>query len=169
MKIYNFFVLLSIFILSALLIFSNAVSQSFSDIYFVKPPKENNYNILQKLFNNHDSTNNGTVVAPSERKGRQYVQKSLAGDSSKKDNRVEIRESENGDEFYVVLDLTDYNQHVKISVYNMLAKKILDVFDGTPVKDERYKIDTTNLPNGIYICVVQGNSIRLAQKFIVSR
>lgn len=69
-------------------------------------------------------------------------------------------------EIYQVLK----QQEINITVYNMLGKEVLEVFSGTSSSrvEEVYSI-TFNLPNGIYICVLQGKSFRDSEKFIISR
>ncbi|GAB1372956.1 hypothetical protein MASR1M45_30200 [Candidatus Kapaibacterium sp.] len=61
-------------------------------------------------------------------------------------------------------------QEITIIVYNMLGKEILEVFKGTTGNnaEETYS-KSSNLPNGIYICVMQGKSFRSSEKFIISR
>jgi len=61
-------------------------------------------------------------------------------------------------------------QEITIIVYNMLGKEILEVFKGTTGNnaEETYS-KSSNLLNGIYICVMQGKSFRSSEKFIISR
>lgn len=73
-----------------------------------------------------------------------------------------------------IFDLVENQTQVVITVYNLLGIRVkdfpkdnIDVVPG-PYKDLTFS--TVNLPNGLYICVVQGsNGFRLAEKFIVSR
>ncbi len=76
----------------------------------------------------------------------------------------------NGDVAKVIIEFPEDKESVVIEVYNLLAKKILDVYKG-PIRapsDEK-QFDITSLPRGMYICVVQGRDFRLAQKFVVPR
>ncbi|MFA7626852.1 MAG: T9SS type A sorting domain-containing protein [Candidatus Kapaibacterium sp.] len=61
-------------------------------------------------------------------------------------------------------------QEITITVYNMLGKELLEIFRGTSSSraEEVYSV-TFNLPNGIYICVLQGKTFRDSEKFIISR
>ncbi|MBX3042607.1 MAG: T9SS type A sorting domain-containing protein [Candidatus Kapabacteria bacterium] len=61
-------------------------------------------------------------------------------------------------------------QNITITVYNMLGKEVLEVFKGiSSTRTEEVYSATFNLPNGIYICVLQGNTFRDSEKFIISR
>lgn len=61
-------------------------------------------------------------------------------------------------------------QEITITVYNMLGKEVLEVFRGTTSSNEEEVFSKTfNLPNGIYICVMQGKSFKDSEKFIISR
>ena len=91
-------------------------------------------------------------------------------DSTKKENRIEIRESTNN-EFILVLELKNPDQRIKVTIWNMLGKKVIDDYEG-PYKnlDERHVIkNTVFLPKGVYLCNVQGQDFRLDAKFIVVR
>jgi len=61
-------------------------------------------------------------------------------------------------------------QEIAITVYNMLGKEVLEVFKGTSTTstEETYS-KTFNLPNGIYICIMQGKNFKSSEKFIISR
>jgi hypothetical protein len=61
-------------------------------------------------------------------------------------------------------------QEITITVYNMLGKEVLVVFKGTSSSQQEEVYSATfNLPNGIYICVLQGKNFRDSEKFIISR
>ncbi len=93
-------------------------------------------------------------------------------DTSKNKNKIEsLRDG--GDIFYLYLELADRESRISIMVYNMLGKKVLDVYEGTPrangVPYEIYIDSPSSLPNGVYLCVVVGKNFRLREKFVVSR
>ena len=74
------------------------------------------------------------------------------------------------EQFYVRLSLMDYQSDITLTAYNMLGKEVLKIHQGTPKpKDTLYEFSSSELPNGVYICVLQGKSFRDAEKFIVSR
>jgi hypothetical protein len=94
-------------------------------------------------------------------------------DTSTHRNTITIRETQSQDFFLVCLKLIDYDIDLKIDVYNLVAKKVQHVYDGPAVKSEdcpdKYKIEAYNLPNGMYICIVQGKNLKLSGKFVISR
>lgn len=69
------------------------------------------------------------------------------------------------------IELTDWDQEIELSAYNLLGKKIIDIFKGRPVPDpeHEYEFSSASLPNGIYLCVLHGRNIRDAKRFVVSR
>jgi hypothetical protein len=59
---------------------------------------------------------------------------------------------------------------ITLKVYNMLGKEIKTIYTGTQSKDkEEYQFNSSELPNGIYICMLVGSTFRDTEKFIVSR
>lgn len=76
-----------------------------------------------------------------------------------------------GDRYEVKISLPDDIAQIEINIYNILGRKMGEgVWKGTPKKEtESYDIQTNGLPEGMYICVVQGKDFRLAEKFIISR
>lgn len=95
---------------------------------------------------------------------------SVKEDSTKSENRItQLRKD--GDRYILKIELKDYESSIEISVFNILGKKIRIVHEGPPKKDADYpyEIYASDLPNGVYICVVHGKDFRLAKKFIISR
>lgn len=152
-------------------------SQNSFNKYISVPHQDQPKTFLDVIFNVAENTN-GIKIALKQ-KGEVVVEKPLKAkveeDTSKKGNRiVSLRESDRGDRFFVYLDLLDYDSKIQISVYNMLGKKVMDVFDNYPYKDTNYpyEINTSspiNLPNGLYLCIVLGKNYRLREKFIISK
>jgi hypothetical protein len=96
----------------------------------------------------------------------------VKNDTNQAKNRIEsLRDG--GDIFYLYIVLADHESRIKITVYNMLGKKVLDVYEGYPlpngVPHEIYIDGPPALPNGVYLCVVVGKNFRLREKFVVSR
>jgi len=75
------------------------------------------------------------------------------------------------DEFTVEVAIEDQSAQIKLVAYNMFGKKVLDIFDFSPVGSNlrQYRFNATSLPNGVYLCVLEGNNFRDVEKFIVSR
>lgn len=90
-------------------------------------------------------------------------------DSLPRENRIQsIRETPEG--YVIVIELAAEQNRLDIGVYNLLGKRIVTVYQGRAAAGVReYPIPTSGLPNGIYICIVQGDGFRLAQKFVLSR
>lgn len=89
--------------------------------------------------------------------------------SSDTSNSIQRVWSKN-EQFYIRVSLMDYQSDVTLTAYNMLGKEVLKIHQGTPKpKDTLYEFSSSELPNGVYICVLQGKNFRDAEKFIVSR
>jgi len=146
-------------------IFTYAQSQIHQFLY--NQPPEQPKSIFEIIFNLSE-TNRGVLAQSLKEKSS--VVKKLQQDT-KKENKIVIRES--GDNFLVDLCLDDKDQKINISIYNLLGKKVMDVFDGIPASDSNgcstHFIQGNNLPNGIYLCVVLGKNFRLREKFYVKR
>ncbi len=75
------------------------------------------------------------------------------------------------DVYRLEIDLAQDQQSLTIAAYNLLGKKVLDIHQGGDKagKDKTYDMNTTSIPSGIYICVVQGDNFRFAEKFYLSK
>lgn len=86
------------------------------------------------------------------------------------DYTLKVWEAASGD-VVMTLKLKDKNQNVKISVWNMLGKSILDDFDGN-FKDleEKHTIRNSNfLGRGAYILRIQSDKLKIDSKFIKTK
>jgi hypothetical protein len=91
--------------------------------------------------------------------------------TSTKGNRiVSIQETERGDKMAVYLEIENPEQKIKIIVYNLLGKKVLDIYEGKP-KDpsQPYEFSVAELPKGIFLLVVVGDNFRLREKLVVTK
>lgn len=76
----------------------------------------------------------------------------------------------NNDVLFIDVRLEKTNSKIKLSVYNMLAKEVLTIYDDIQSgKENRYQANVSSLPNGAFICILVGNNFRDAQKFLISR
>jgi hypothetical protein len=75
----------------------------------------------------------------------------------------------NSNELKIKVQVIDKNKNITIKVYNMLGKEVMKVFEGTHTNDEYEYTAQWNLPDGIFICVVQGSNFRNAEKIVISR
>ncbi|MFA7325611.1 MAG: hypothetical protein WC121_03040 [Candidatus Kapaibacterium sp.] len=72
--------------------------------------------------------------------------------------------------FYIEIKLKEDLIPIKLQIYNMLGNLVKDVHDGTVVgKQVEFDFDASNLPNGFYLCILQGPNFRDAEKFTISR
>lgn len=172
--LYPLFFLLPIFIL-ILTTPGNLISQRNTNRYISVPQAEGPKTFLDIIFNLTENTN-GTKFAKklkedfNQEKGSRFKTE----DDSVKNKILSLRESDRGDKFLLYIYLMDYEQKIQISVYNLLGKKVLDVYDNYPYKDINFAYEIniaspTFLPNGVYLCVVVGKNFRLREKFIISK
>lgn len=92
-----------------------------------------------------------------------------AADTNKTEMKFRVALGDNN-EAKVIITFPEDKESVTIEVYNLLARKILDVYRGPIRADKDEKLfDASSLPLGMYICVIQGKDFRLAQKFVISR
>jgi hypothetical protein len=148
----------------------NLFSQYILSKHFLPPNKKSK--ITKDLIFHSNETVNGTKIVAKLKQPVYKEHKRAEEDTSKSENRiVSLRETNDG--FKLYLDLADYDQRIEIAAYNMLGKKVETFFEGQADKYvEYYSINTSRIPNGIYLLSVTGDKItngRLAKKFIVSR
>lgn len=59
---------------------------------------------------------------------------------------------------------------VDIAIFNMLGKRVMDVYKGASARGiHEHTQSVSDLPEGVYMCVMQGNNFRKAEKFFFSR
>jgi hypothetical protein len=70
----------------------------------------------------------------------------------------------------VRVELQREESQLEVGVYNMLGKKVQDVHKGSVARgSHEYTSPVNDLPEGVYICIVQGADFRRAEKFYLSR
>ncbi|MDZ4746531.1 MAG: hypothetical protein SGJ05_11100 [bacterium] len=90
-------------------------------------------------------------------------------DSSRKESRI-VYVRATSDIFSARIDLYDDEQTIDVGIYNMLGKKVHDVYRGYASRGQHdYSVPINDLPEGVYICIAQGSAFRGAQKFFLSR
>jgi hypothetical protein len=149
------------------------VAQSQSTIKTLLSQQENGYSkgILELLINLNE-INPGTKIAPVVRtaiaKDTNLV-RSEADTTTSKDRIKKLYETSQPDEYRMEVELRDDNQRIEIAAFNMLGKKVKVFFNDQARKDGEYTLNTSDMPTGMYLCIVQGENVRLREKFIVSR
>lgn len=74
------------------------------------------------------------------------------------------------DVFNARIELIQDESTLDLGIYNMLGKKVMDVYRGSERKGEHdYSLSISELPEGVYICILQGSNYRRAEKFYISR
>jgi hypothetical protein len=114
---------------------------------------------------------NGTKIAV--KKGKKVVSDdsiTVNADSSDKRDRI-ISLTQSGDNHILKIEVKDTSSEITINIFNMLGKKVLEAYKGAPKSnpDEGYEIQSSRLPNGVYICVLLGKDFRKSDKFVVAR
>ena len=164
---------LQLFLLNILLMFITLALDSFSQV------NDNSYDYI--FANKYSGVHNaifimsqnysGTEIATQEK--RKVVHKKVEEDTTNAKNSISVRESSDGERILVCLDLNDYDIKVEIIVYNMLGKKVMDIWNGKAISNDpcpkEYEIPKTKLPDGLYLCVAQSEKFRIVGKFVVSR
>lgn len=90
-------------------------------------------------------------------------------DTSRKDNQV-VFARVTSDVFTARIELTNDEQYIEVGIYNMLGKKVVEVYKGSASRGQHdYTQPILELPEGVYICILQGNAFRKAEKFFLSR
>lgn len=104
---------------------------------------------------------NGTEIA-------NILIKRIVEVDSNSNNRI-LQVWTTANELNVKVQVSDKKKQINITVYNMLGKEVIKVYEGYHYRDEDAYTSNINLPNGIYICVLRGNGFKNAEKFIVSK
>lgn len=70
----------------------------------------------------------------------------------------------------VQAELVREEPQLEIGLYNMLGRKVQDVYRGHASRGRHeYSATVSDLPEGVYICIMQGSDFRRAEKFYLSR
>ena len=96
--------------------------------------------------------------------------KSISSDSSDNQNKIDTWENSYG-EIVLRLKLMDKNQRIKISIWNMLGKVVIEDFEGNykDLDPEHIIKNSNSLNRGAYLIRVQGEKSKIDAKFIKSR
>ncbi len=101
--------------------------------------------------------------------GRQQTRVNVGADTAKRENRIVFARA-SADVFTARIELMNDEQNLDVGIYNMLGKKVLDVYKGYAGRGpHEYTAAIQDLPEGVYICIVQGSDFRKAEKFYFNR
>lgn len=134
------------------------------------------YQISNKINTSKPKTktvqSDGTKIAKKQVKSQEIDSNAIVlADSTERKDRI-ISLNQVGDVHILKIELSDYNSEISIVVYNLIGKKVMDVYKGMPKStspDYPYEIQSWRLPNGIYLCTLQGRNFRKTEKFVVAR
>lgn len=137
------------------------------------------YSQTSNEVNNFDKTNSNKIqladFTPSfngiKIEGKQYSKTEYSVDQDSTKIRNEIKKVYSRDQltFFVEIQLKEYNTPIKLLIFNMLGNLVKEVYNGTAIKGVEYPFDASNLPNGLYLCILEGPNFRDAEKFTISR
>lgn len=88
-------------------------------------------------------------------------------DSLGTQNKIEKVWSD-GINYYVSIRLEEDNTQIQLKLFNMLGKEITGIYEGSADDGDVFEF-SSDLKNGIYICVLNGPNMRDAEKLIISR
>lgn len=108
----------------------------------------------------------------TEVNGEKLTGNKLAADTSgnKENSITKLYPSNRSDLLNIELELSETDQRLQISVYNLLGKVVVEPEYINPSSNKiTHQLSISSLPNGVYLCVVLGKNFRLREKFIISR
>ncbi|MGC8747641.1 MAG: hypothetical protein ACP5RR_02005 [Candidatus Kapaibacteriota bacterium] len=111
------------------------------------------------------------LIKNQKKNNGKYYESRVENDTATKGNKIiSIRETDKGDKIAIYIQTENMEQRIKLMVYNLLGKKVLDIYDGKP-KDpsQPYEFSTEELPKGIFLLVVIGDNFRLREKLIITK
>lgn len=92
-----------------------------------------------------------------------------ANDTAKTDSRI-VSVHATSDVITAKVDIAIEQPQVDLAIYNMLGKRMSEVYKGPASRGEHeYVSSISDLPEGVYICILQGSNFRRAEKFYLSR
>ncbi len=109
------------------------------------------------------------VVVSSMNRKSNGAKIKVTSDTVRRDSRF-IFAMVSSDVFKARVDIGSDQQNIDIGIYNMLGKRMADVYNGPASRGEHdYTSAVSDLPEGVYICIMQGGNFRRAEKFYLNR
>lgn len=125
-----------------------------------------------QLINKSNPATTGTIIATPNMKSNKVSNYTAKANSDSTTSNSRITKIWNSNErYFVEVILEDKNAVVELVAYNMFGKNVQNIDDIIELNSTTrvYSFNATSLPNGVYLCVLQGRNIRDVEKFIVSR
>ncbi len=121
----------------------------------------------------YDQTNGTFIDNNKETKELKYIiskNKRIISDSLEIQNKLDIWENSFG-EIIIRLKLKEKDQRIKITIWNMLGKAVVEDFEGNykDLNSEHTIKNSNSLNRGAYLIRVQGEKSKIDAKFIKSR
>lgn len=94
----------------------------------------------------------------------------ILADTSSYGNKIE-RVWNNGQIFLVKLLITNFKDRpIRLSLVNLIGKEVKVVYEGIP-KDSNweYTFSYSDIPSGVYLCVLSSSEYRDAKKIVITR
>jgi len=117
------------------------------------------------------SSKSKSLIAATQLQTARFAR--LLNDTARKASRiVGVSFDTQSDLLTVRLDLAESQSWMEISLFNMLGKRVKEIYRGPAQADDTvrdYSATLSELPNGLYIVSVQGSNIRLADKVFITR
>lgn len=93
----------------------------------------------------------------------------VTSDTVRRESRI-LFAMVSSDVFKTKVDIGADQQNIDIGIYNMLGKRMGDVYNGPASRGEHeYTMSVSDLPEGVYICILQSGNFRRAEKFYLNR
>lgn len=93
----------------------------------------------------------------------------VTSDTVRRESRI-LFAMVSSDVFKTKVDIGADQQNIDIGIYNMLGKRMADVYTGPASRGEHeYTMSVSDLPEGVYICILQSGNFRRAEKFYLNR
>ena len=111
----------------------------------------------------------GKVARPHTEPASKPAKVANSRDTSANDNKI-VSTVATADVFTAVISLSSTQAKLDVGIYNMLGKRMADVYTGSAGRGSfEFSTPISQLPEGVYICIVQGSNFRRAAKFYLSR
>lgn len=107
----------------------------------------------------------------SSKQAKQTAQAVVANtrDTAASDNKI-VSTVATADVFTTVVSVASAQAKLDVGIYNMLGKRMADVYTGSAARGmHEFTTPISQLPDGVYICIMQGSNFRRASKFYLSR
>ena len=142
------------------------IAVNYSNSQTIDFSSKNNKNISSKSTQVQPAQNSDGIIIDSKQSSKTVR---IDQDTSNIKNEILRVSTSDNLNFNVKIRLKEYIIPIKINIYNMLGNLVEAVYSGTAIKDVEYPFVASNLPNGFYLCILQGPNFRDAEKFTISR